>query len=136
MEGLKSDDAKSETSIAMKDIFCMYMIEDCQSEPHYQHQNPIECRIQDLKHMIHSIMDCIACPAPFWLLCLLYMIGLCNVLSNSKGCIPLTIITGTQMDVSPSLDFHFWQEVFVNRKISMIFPLVSCCSCVNNPSSS
>ena len=23
-----------------------------------------------------------------------------------------------------------------NRKISMIFPLVSCCSCVNNPSSS
>ena len=22
-----------------------------------------------------------------------------------------------------------------NRKISMIFPLVSCCSCVNNPSS-
>ena len=24
----------------------------------------------------------------------------------------------------------------INRKISMIFPLVSCCSCVNNPSSS
>ena len=24
----------------------------------------------------------------------------------------------------------------LNRKISMIFPLVSCCSCVNNPSSS
>ena len=23
-----------------------------------------------------------------------------------------------------------------NRKISMIFPLVSCCSCVNNPNSS
>ena len=23
-----------------------------------------------------------------------------------------------------------------NRKISMIFPLVSCCTCVNNPSSS
>ena len=27
-------------------------------------------------------------------------------------------------------------ETTVNRKISMIFPLVSCCSCVNNPSSS
>ena len=25
---------------------------------------------------------------------------------------------------------------FISRKISMIFPLVSCCSCVNNPSSS
>ena len=31
--------------------------------------------------------------------------------------------------VSPS-------EKQTNRKISMIFPLVSCCSCVNNPSSS
>ena len=28
------------------------------------------------------------------------------------------------------------QESPSNRKISMIFPLVSCCSCVNNPSSS
>ena len=27
-------------------------------------------------------------------------------------------------------------HVYANRKISMIFPLVSCCSCVNNPSSS
>ena len=42
MEGLKSDIAKSETSIVMKDIFRMYLIKDCQSEPHYQHQNPIE----------------------------------------------------------------------------------------------
>ena len=33
MEGLKSDNAKSETSFAMKDIFCMYTIKDQQSEP-------------------------------------------------------------------------------------------------------
>ena len=37
---------------------------------------------------------------------------------------------------------HLWIAVpmvdlqVLNRKISMIFPLVSCCSCVNNPSSS
>ena len=37
-----SDNAKSETSFAMKDIFCMNLIKDHQSEPHYQHQNPIE----------------------------------------------------------------------------------------------
>ena len=49
MEGLKSDNAQSETSFAMKDIFRMYTINDQQSEPHYQHQNPIEWRIQDLK---------------------------------------------------------------------------------------
>ena len=28
------------------------------------------------------------------------------------------------------------KTVILNRKISMIFPLVSCCSCFNNPSSS
>ena len=113
MAGLKSDNAKSETSSAMKDIFRMYQIQDCQSEPHYQHQNPIERWIQDVKHMMHGIMDCVGCPAPFWLLCILYVISLLNVLSNSKGFIPLTVVTGTETDVSPYLDFYFWQEVFV-----------------------
>ena len=113
MEGLKSDNAKSETSFTMKDIFCMYMIKDRQSEPHYQHQNPIERRIQDLKCMMHGIMDRVGCPSVYWLLCLLYVIGLMNVLSNSKGCIPLTVVTGQITDISPYLDFHFWQEVFV-----------------------
>ena len=33
-------------------------------------------------------------------------------------------------------DVILWQkQLHINRKISMIFPLVSCCSCVNNPSS-
>ena len=52
-------------------------------------------------------------PTAIFLLCLLYVIHLLDVLSNSKGCIPLTIVTGTQTDISHYLDFHFWQEVFV-----------------------
>ena len=32
--------------------------------------------------------------------------------------------------------FMYLTQSYFNRKISMIFPLVSCCSCVNNPSSS
>ena len=63
--------------------------------------------------MVHGIMDRVGCPAPYWLLCILYIIGLHNVLANSKGMIPLTVVTGAQTDVSPYLDFHFWQEVFV-----------------------
>ena len=31
---------------------------------------------------------------------------------------------------------NYGAGMWTNRKISMIFPLVSCCSCVNNPSSS
>ena len=111
MEGLKSDNAKSETSFTMKGLFRMYLIKDRQSEPHYQHQNPIERQIQDLKQMMHGIMDCVVSPPSSWLLCIFYVIGLLNVLTNSKGFIPLTVVTGCQTDVSPYLDFHFWQEV-------------------------
>ena len=107
MEGFKSDDAKSETSAVMKDLFCMYLIQDCQSELHCQHQNTIEHHIQDIKHMTHSIMDHFGCPAVYLLLCLLYIIGMLHILVNLKGLIPLTTATGTQTDVSPYLDFHF-----------------------------
>ena len=58
-------------------------------------------------------MDRVGCAAHYWLLCILYVIGLLNVLSNSKGFIPLTVVTGTETDVSPYLDFYFWQEVSV-----------------------
>ena len=63
--------------------------------------------------MVHGIMDRVGCPAPYWLLCIFYVIGLLNVLASSKGLIPLTAATGAQTDVSPYLDIHFWQEVFV-----------------------
>ena len=101
MTGLKSHNAKSETSSAMKDILWMYQIQDRQAEPHYQHQNLIEWQIQDVKHMMLGIMDCVGCAAHFWLLRILYVIGLLNVLLNSKGLIPLTVVTGTETDVSP-----------------------------------
>ena len=65
MECLKSDNAKSETSSKMKDLFCMYLIKDRQSEPHYQHQNPIEWCIQDIKHLMNGIMDHVGCPPVF-----------------------------------------------------------------------
>ena len=61
MAGLKSNNEKSETSSTMKDIFQMYQIKDWQSEPHYQHQNPIEQWIQDVEHMYplcHWFVEC------------------------------------------------------------------------------
>ena len=113
MDGLMSDKAKSETSFAVRDILRLYTIKDHQSEPHYQHQNPVERCIQDINRTVKSIMDRVACPSGYWLLCTLYVIGLLNVLINSKGLIPLQVVTGYQVDISPYLDFHFWEEVFV-----------------------
>ena len=113
MEGLMSDNAKSETSFAIRDILRLYTIKDRQSEPYYQHQNPIKRCIQDVKRMVKSIMDRIGCPSIIWLLCTLYVIGLLNVLVNSKSVIPLQAVTSYHIDISPYLDFHFWEEVFV-----------------------
>ena len=72
-KGLRSDNAKSETSRAMKNIHRMYCIDDRQSEPHYQNQNPIERRIQDIKKMTHNIMDRVGCTAGNWLLCMIFV---------------------------------------------------------------
>ena len=68
---------------------------------------------QDVKHMVKSIMDCVRCPPVIWLLCTLYVISLLNVLVNSKGVIPLQAVTGYHIDISPYMDFLFWEEVFV-----------------------
>ena len=63
--------------------------------------------------MVKSIMDCVGCLSMLWLLCALNVIGLLNVLVNSKGVIPLQVVTRYHVDISPYLDFHFWEEVFV-----------------------
>ena len=55
--GLLSDNAKAETSKAIKDILRMYAIKDMQSEPHHQHQNYAERRIQEVKSTSTIIMD-------------------------------------------------------------------------------
>ena len=113
MKSLHSNNAKEETSTLVQDILKMYMIRDSQSEPHYQHQNPAERRIQDVKRMTSSIMDHVGCQAHWWLLCMTYVVGLLNHLTKSKGYIPKTVLTGETTDVSPYLDNHFWQEIFI-----------------------
>ena len=58
-------------------------------------------------------MDHVGCQAHWWLLCMTYVVGLLNHLTNSKGYIPKTVLTSETTDVSPYLDYHFWQEIFV-----------------------
>ena len=115
MEGLMSDNAKVEVSQAAKNIHRLYCIKDRQSEPHYQHQNPIECRIQDVKRLTNNIMDRVGCPAGYWLLCTLFVISLLNHVVNVNGAIPQSLINGEITDISPYLTYHFWQEVFYEQ---------------------
>ena len=110
--GLKSDNARSETGSRMHDLFRMYAIRDKQSEPHYEHQNPVERRIQDVKRMTNNIMDCTGAPDRIWLLCTLFVLSLLNVIVNPNGVVPLSVVTNQMVDMSAFLSFHCWQEVF------------------------
>jgi hypothetical protein len=111
--GLMSDQAKAELHGRSKDLLRMYEIDDRQSEAEYQHQNPAERKIQDVKKTMNSIMDRTGCPSRWWLLAGLFTISLMNVLPNSNGLIPDSVVTAQQTDVSKFMHFHFWQEVFV-----------------------
>lgn len=51
MQGLFSNNAKVQTSLAVRDILRQYCIDDMQSEPLQQNQNPAEQHIQDVKSM-------------------------------------------------------------------------------------
>ena len=110
--GLKSDNAKAEIYGKVLDLNRLYCVKDKQSEAYYEHQNSVERMIQDVKRISNSIMDRMAVPAKFWLLTMLFVIGLSNCLVNVNGVIPQSVVTGEVTDVSPYLSFHFWQEVF------------------------
>jgi hypothetical protein len=47
----------------------LYTINDIQCEPHHQHHNPAERRIQEVKKTANAIMDRAGTPAKYWLLC-------------------------------------------------------------------
>ena len=113
MDRLISDNAKAATSTVIKKILNMYMIKDWQSEPHYQNQNPAERRIQDIKRMVDGIMARTGTPKRFWLLCVLFVIMLMNhiVLESLGNQAPLTVATGQPTDVSPFMEYRWWEPV-------------------------
>eukprot|EP00977_Amphora_coffeiformis_P016109 scaffold4889_cov136-Amphora_coffeaeformis.AAC.2 len=92
--GILSDRARSEVHGKAKDIMHMYKIDDGQSEPGYQHQNPAERQIQNIKRNMNNVMDQTGCPSCWWLLTATFVIILMNHLPNLDGEIPITKITG------------------------------------------
>ena len=111
--GIMSDQAKAEMHGRAKDLLRMYEIDDRQSEAYYEHQNPVERKIQDVKKTMNSVMDRTGCEDRWWLLAALFTITLMCVLPNANGEIPKTVVTGQRVDVSKFMHYHFWQEVFV-----------------------
>ena len=112
--GLFSDNAKSKTGKAIKDIQRHYAIKDLQSEARHQHQNYAERRIQEVKATSNIIMDRVNAPMHVWLLCLQYVAQLLNNLATpSLGHrTPYEKAFGTTPDISNLLQFYFYQPFF------------------------
>eukprot|EP00957_Ditylum_brightwellii_P127215 9699937-Ditylum_brightwellii.AAC.1 len=63
MKELFNDNAKAQTSLAVKDILHQCNIDDMQSESHQQNQNPADRCIQEVNAMANVMMDRSGAPA-------------------------------------------------------------------------
>ena len=114
MTKLISDRAQVEISNKVQDILRNLIIGDWQSEPHQQHQNPAERRYQDVKRVTNTMMDRTGTPPSLWLLALMHVCFILNFTANSSigDAIPMTVLTGTTHDISPLLQFDWYEPVY------------------------
>jgi hypothetical protein len=113
MTKLVSDSAQVEISHRVKYILRSLAIDDWQSEPYQQHQNPAERHWQTAKHLSNTLLARSGFLASTWLLCLLYVCYVLNHMwSNTLQAVPLYLLTGSTPDISPLLRFYWWQPVY------------------------
>jgi hypothetical protein len=114
MSWLLSDRAQVEISAHVVGTLRALHIGQWQSEPHQQHQNPCEQRYQTLKTMTNTLLDRSGSPGWYtWLLCLMYVVVLVNLTYNwTIGGIPLQCAKGSTQDISPLLQFYWWEPVY------------------------
>ena len=111
---LVSDSANAELSRRVLEILRYLHIDNWQSEPHMQHQNPAETRYRTVKRLTNVVLDVTGAPANLWLLAMQYI---CYVL-NHTACksilwqVPMALWDGATPDISPLLRFEFYESVF------------------------
>jgi hypothetical protein len=74
MSKLISDNGAEIISQRVQDILRAYHIDDWQSEPKYQHQNPSERQWQHVKHAMHRALDASGAPRAMWFLAMEYVV--------------------------------------------------------------
>ena len=91
MDKLISDSVKNEISHKVKDILRAYNINDWQSEPYHQNQNPVDWRYRTIKAWANTIMNRTGAPAHCCLLTLQYVCYILNHISTASlgGQVPM-----------------------------------------------
>ena len=113
MSKLITDMAKSEISQKVKSILRALVIEDWQSEPYHEHQNPAERKYQQVKSKTNQILDFTGAPPSTWLLAMTFVCFILNRLSSDSlgGLTPMCSLTGNTTDISILFLFMFWEPV-------------------------
>jgi hypothetical protein len=79
-----------------------------ESEPHQKQQNPAEPWYQTIKRAANRVLDRSGARDHTWLLCLQFVCYLLNhVYNNALKGVPLQLLSGITIDISPLLRFHF-----------------------------
>ena len=114
MDKLISDSAKNEISHKVKDILRAYNINDWQSEPSHQNQNPAESSYRTIKAWTNTIMNRTGALVHCWLLPLQYVCYILYNISTASLCgqVPLQNLYGVTPDISILLLYTFYQSVF------------------------
>lgn len=124
MDKLTSDRAQVEIIKRVHDILRALCVNDWQSEPERQHQNPSERRHQHVKRLTNALMDRAGSPPSMQLLATQHAcFALDHSYCTSVNDMPLSTATGSTHDVSPLLQFRFWKPVFFNL-IILVFLLI------------
>ncbi len=114
MDKLISDSAKSEISKKVMDILRTYSIDNWNSEPYHQNQNPAEWRYRTIKAWTNNVMNRSGAPANCWLLCMSYVCYVLNHIACKAldGAVPLLVLYGITPDISIIMLYTFYQPVF------------------------
>ena len=99
MDRTISDSAKNVISHKVKDILRAYNINDWQSEPSHQNQNPAEWRYRNIKAWANTIMNRTGAPTCCWLLTLQYVCYILNHIFTASlgGQVPLQVLYGASL---------------------------------------
>lgn len=84
------------------------------SEPHNQQQNPVELRaVRWLKEANKVLLKRTGAPGHVWLQAMQYLADIHNVTSDETldWRTPKSVRVGTQTDISPYLQYQFWEPV-------------------------
>ena len=131
MDVLISDRAQMEVSNKVKDILRHLIIDDWQSEAHYQHQNAAERRYKHIKRNVQNVLNISGAPPSCWLLCLEYVSYIMNRMATKslRWRTPYESLTGITPDISVIYRFLFYDKIYFrntnSRGESHSFPSAS-----------